>query len=346
MSNPGVISLVRKVIGGQLLKIEDNIGESIHIHFGDNLRLDLSIAEFMDFTNRMADALNRMIDIPGVNVRNLCPIYLNEQLREFADLERVEVDQVRLGRLLTEFVDEDGRKYLGPIADSRISKALRDGDTRELLQREQCNLRGETNLRRADAIFASIRDNGYPYKNRYIILHNSGYYIRDGLHRASCLLHLLGDVDVPVLRLHFREDRHSDEMMAYGFILEHVNRMGLGADGSEPRRLPRPLAECWKDALNGFLRGRKVAVKEPDDIALSLLTLLDRDIDIRCIIAKDAGQARLFGADVIVDADIDNHDVDTILVASAAFHREMCAELRDSNRQRGGRCRILDMYAV
>ncbi len=154
------------------------------------------------------------------------------------------------------------------------------------------------------------------------------------------------DVDVPVLRLHFREDRHSDEMMAYGFILEHVNRMGLGADGSEPRRLPRPLAECWKDALNGFLRGRKVAVKEPDDIALSLLTLLDRDIDIRCIIAKDAGQARLFGADVIVDADIDNHDVDTILVASAAFHREMCAELRDSNRQRGGRCRILDMYAV
>jgi hypothetical protein len=342
MSNPGVIALVHKTIGGQLLKIEDNIGESIHIHFGGNLRLDLSMAGFMDVAEQMAELLNRLVDIPGVDVRNLCPIYLNEQMREFADLERIKVDRVRLGSLLTEFTDENGCKYLGPIDQSRVSKALRDGDTRELLQREQCNLRGDTNKSRADAVFASIRDNGYPYNNEYIILHNDGHYIRDGLHRASCLLHLLGDVEVPVLRLYFRKNRHSDEEVMRHFELDNTIRKVLGRDTPEFPQLP--LAEFWKSVLSELLRGKKIAVQEKDEVALRLLALLKRDMDIRCVLARDARQTKLLGVSVITYADIGKYDVDTLFVSSAEHYDNILAEMQHANSLHDTRYWILNMH--
>jgi Cu2+-containing amine oxidase len=37
---------------GKHIKIEDNIGESIHIHIG-NYRLEMSVQEFLDFADRL-----------------------------------------------------------------------------------------------------------------------------------------------------------------------------------------------------------------------------------------------------------------------------------------------------
>ena len=49
MSNPGVIELFnfayRYRSGNHSFRIEDNIGEAIHLHL-DNIRLDLSVKEF------------------------------------------------------------------------------------------------------------------------------------------------------------------------------------------------------------------------------------------------------------------------------------------------------------
>ena len=38
MSNPGVVLLADGNIGNNYIKIEDNIGEAIHVHFGDFLK--------------------------------------------------------------------------------------------------------------------------------------------------------------------------------------------------------------------------------------------------------------------------------------------------------------------
>ena len=43
----------------QRIKIEDNVGESIHIHL-DNLRFEYSIPEFLEFSSRMKTSLEKI----------------------------------------------------------------------------------------------------------------------------------------------------------------------------------------------------------------------------------------------------------------------------------------------
>ena len=62
MSNPGVIFLntskvyVDRIICGDRLWIEDNIGEAIHIHYR-NMRFDFTIEEFLQLANAFYGSL-------------------------------------------------------------------------------------------------------------------------------------------------------------------------------------------------------------------------------------------------------------------------------------------------
>ena len=47
MSNPAVFKLAETVIGDQKIVIEDNIGESIHLHIG-LVRIDMTVKEFVE----------------------------------------------------------------------------------------------------------------------------------------------------------------------------------------------------------------------------------------------------------------------------------------------------------
>ena len=60
MSNPGVIVLDEADCKGtkfNRFQIEDNIGEAIHIHI-DNIRFDLTIDEFIEFSASIKDILS------------------------------------------------------------------------------------------------------------------------------------------------------------------------------------------------------------------------------------------------------------------------------------------------
>jgi len=52
MSNPGVIKLAYKKTKNHIVWLDDNIGESIHFHL-DNLRIDFTIDEFIEFADRV-----------------------------------------------------------------------------------------------------------------------------------------------------------------------------------------------------------------------------------------------------------------------------------------------------
>ena len=88
MSNPAVIflsilssSIPRKVLSIfqrkrlRRFQVEDNIGESIHIHF-DDLRFDLSIDEFDLFVNDFQNAFYNYIDAFDKNLKYIDPEFL------------------------------------------------------------------------------------------------------------------------------------------------------------------------------------------------------------------------------------------------------------------------------
>lgn len=219
MSNPGVIKLEKYNKGGQRFWLDDNIGESVHVHLND-LRLDLTIAEFSAFSDSLYDIINGMVQVDGFDARKFNPVFLALLLaRELPNLKRVQMDEVQLSRLLLY------KPVLGPfvrsvrLPKSKVVKAL-NGDTRENDVGRASHHINQTSAERLDAVMASVREHGYPYGDEYIVLYDDNLLIRDGQHRAACLYHLHGDIKVPVMRLYFsgRKQRGDfDRLMRYNF---------------------------------------------------------------------------------------------------------------------------------
>lgn len=207
MSNPAVIQLSSTYIGNTEVRIEDNWAESIHLHIG-MMRIDLTINEFLDIANKMEDAANELIDAENFDVHDFDPVFLSFYNSIFLDLEKVTIDKIKLGDII--ILKNQRLPYYCGLNKGRDFKAL-NGEYDELnAYKSQVNKIGESNLERLEGILNSIRENGYPYNNEYIILRNDQNVILDGQHRASCLLHLYGpDYEVPVMRFHFKNKKYN-----------------------------------------------------------------------------------------------------------------------------------------
>ena len=96
MSNPGVIKLAEATIGGENLRIEDNIGEAIHIHYG-NIRIDMTIKEFVSFADKLTDIAQNMINIPGFSIKDYDANFLTDANEILCDLVSVEFMEVSVG---------------------------------------------------------------------------------------------------------------------------------------------------------------------------------------------------------------------------------------------------------
>ena len=80
MSNFGVTYLLNKYKENNRLSIEDNIGEEIHIHFG-NMRLMLSNQEFRELAEHSLEYISDITDIPVNVLEKLEPIFLFDLCR-------------------------------------------------------------------------------------------------------------------------------------------------------------------------------------------------------------------------------------------------------------------------
>lgn len=206
MSNPAVIQLASTYIGKTEIRIEDNWAESIHFHFG-MLRIDLTIEEFLNIADKMADAANEIIGAKNFNIREFDPIFLNYYGAILADLESVTIDEAKLGELI--ILKNNKLPVYRHLDQSRDYKAL-SGNIDDLNNyTAQVNLVGQSNLERLNEILDSIKQHGYPYNNEYIVLRNEQNVLLDGQHRASCLLYLYGpQYTIPVMRFHFVDNKH------------------------------------------------------------------------------------------------------------------------------------------
>ena len=77
MSSPGVVYLSHCVIDNQDFRIEDNIGEAIHLHYG-SVRIDFTISEFLEFADKAVSLMEVVIGIDNFRTADYDPIFLSQ----------------------------------------------------------------------------------------------------------------------------------------------------------------------------------------------------------------------------------------------------------------------------
>lgn len=211
MSNPGVFELFGFQMptnsGKRSFRVEDNIGESIHIHF-DNLRLDLTVKEFLELADNMLDAINAVVDVKGFDARKQDPLFIFEIAPCLVWLREVRIENIPVKELIVDTPDENGNTVYRYIKHSRVVKAL-NGDHFEDDRRRQQNLIGQKNRQRLFSMFESVKRNGYPFNEEYITFWNDQNIVRDGQHRAGSIYFLTPDAVIPIQRWIFQDNLFS-----------------------------------------------------------------------------------------------------------------------------------------
>lgn len=190
MSNPSVITLSSLTMrNGDSFRVEDNLGECIHIHYG-NFRLDLTIAEFNLLCDDLALLLKEYIDVEGFDLDDIDSVFLDSISHTLPELERIEHSQIKLGALKV-FVKKFGLSVLRPLSASRIVRAL-EGDTDDYKSYAQENMPFASNLERLETLKDSVDSGDVPKAALKVTLFNDQDIVRDGQHRASIQLKKFG----------------------------------------------------------------------------------------------------------------------------------------------------------
>ena len=191
MSNPSVITLVnvRLPDSSKSLRIEDNLGESIHIHFGD-LRLDLSVSEFKQLSNQLC--LDRILcndENLSKSIHLLCPSFRFQVRNHLLRIKLFSPKLVSLRRL--HILRRINILNLGvltvrlPLQYSKIYQKAQKPDT-DLSNYPQENLYNQSSDQRIDRVRAYIQDLEGSQCSPIVIDQNNT--ILDGQHRAAVLL--------------------------------------------------------------------------------------------------------------------------------------------------------------
>ena len=212
MSNPAVYVLGETEINGNKIRIEDNLGEAIHVHIG-NFRISLSISEFNEIVNQFELATNTLLGLKGLSLNMFDKNALDwDWLHRYEKIEKIELVNVKIKDLLTKnesSVSSEIQEIVS-VSKSRQYKALCH-DCTELERYVERNNPGRSNLERLDSVLHCIKKNGYPYDNKYILV-NQYNQIYDGDHRAACLLKLLGEeTSIPVCKITFSGEKSIEE---------------------------------------------------------------------------------------------------------------------------------------
>lgn len=211
MSNPAVIILSNTDIGFGYLRIEDNIGESIHIHL-DQFRMDLSVSQFLLLSDSIYDILLTLLEaLPGADsLRNIDRAFLSEISYALPALTHLESKQCRVDELEV-FTGSAKFPRLSKLTGSEVFSFLDKSNPTAYLERAQTNPAGFSNEARITSLMShynSLSDSEQTVFLSGIVCFNDQNIIRDGQHRA-CLRYLHGSVDTEVIQMHFEGEKFS-----------------------------------------------------------------------------------------------------------------------------------------
>jgi len=214
MSNPAVITLVDASSKKGKFKrfvIEDNIGESIHLHI-DNMRVDFTIKEFLEFSSMIRESLAELDILKPYSIDNFDEHFINECAPFLSQLKEIKIEEIQLSKLQC-IVHSNYKTDLNLVKLAPISKIAAfdylNGKKSDFLNYNQFNYNSINNESRLNQTLESIKTNGYPFKEKYIVLFEGQDIIRDGQHRAAILAHLHGlDYKIKVMRFYFNGNRN------------------------------------------------------------------------------------------------------------------------------------------
>lgn len=214
MSNPGVKCLASYKDRNHYMSIEDNIGESIHIHY-DDIRIDLTIRDFFKLVDKLNDILNKLVDVDDFRIQDYDPIFMDHMSRYIVDLEKIEITEINTSDINVLTKNIIGMPVVKNIMYSRVMKAL-NGDSSENNRYIQENIFGQDNSKRLNLNYCYVKDLKIDslIKPR-VVFFNDNNIIKDGQHRVCCFLNLYNESVIPIVRMYFKDNMHNFTWKSY-----------------------------------------------------------------------------------------------------------------------------------
>ena len=198
MSNPAVFELASANIGGQKVCIEDNIGESIHLHIG-LVRFDMTVKEFQT----AATTLQKILNIVTPNFFDIThyDAYFIERIAEnLKNISAVEEILLPISELKICFEGNNGKFISARVTESPYFKYYGG----EKINLELFENRGnifQSNSERADKVLIGVKSN--PVES-FKLCADTENRILDGCLTAAAMAYFYGETQkVRVNRFHF-----------------------------------------------------------------------------------------------------------------------------------------------
>lgn len=234
MSNPAVIVLSSGKIGRYNVAIEDNVGEAIHLHI-DDIRIDFSYKEFKKLVTGAKRVIAEITSVEGFNCDDYDPVFLSSISKYLISLDKVERTKIMLEDIMVNQPKFFRHINPQPLQSSKNFKALH-GDYKQINEYNSFDHIGQTGLERLEDIKESIDKNGYPHKGMLLVFFNDSNMIRDGQHRACVLLEKYGNIEIPIIRLYFKNDllgfknqqkRHYRKLRDYRYAINYLKTRAI-----------------------------------------------------------------------------------------------------------------------
>lgn len=207
MSNPAVYLLADTKIRGSVIRIEDNLGEAIHIHIGD-IRLSITISDFEAIYDCTKEVAQYLFELKGLDWKYIDEGSLDwDWISRYQNIEKLEISHKKLKDLYTiKRINNDiNKQMIVPISKSIFVEKLKNKKI-SINNYAECNMYGVDPDERLEFIKEKICKTGYPYDNKYILINSLGQ-IYDGDHRAAVLYYMYGgEYEIPVLEMKYKDE--------------------------------------------------------------------------------------------------------------------------------------------
>ncbi|MDY0193537.1 MAG: hypothetical protein RBR93_08420 [Aliarcobacter butzleri] len=190
-------------------EIFHNNKDKVIILRSETFSFSIEIDDFLAIVKRFERELDEIVDFHGFSRKDFDIIFLHSCAEKLLNVKKIIIEEICFndlrGRVHSKFGYDESIQHIVPLNDVPAYKYL-VGDKDAFLNYKQYNYLTINNKTRLDKALKSIKKNGYPLENKYIILFDDNS-IRDGLHRAAILAYLYGfDKKMPVMRILFNNE--------------------------------------------------------------------------------------------------------------------------------------------
>lgn len=294
MSNPGVIKLASNNNYNHHLWVDDNIGESIHIHY-DQFRIEMSIQEFERTCDDVEKVVEELIEIEGFDFKEFDKRFLESIGNINGKIKKVTTKSYKLSELL---VPDDDK--ICKLSECNRVKALSGIININETTPRNSNFYTQKNGDRLEKVSKFIQAKQYPDETGYIVVSKKEKIIIDGWHRAACLFFFYGDMEVDVKEFDIDERIISKNYFPID-IIPQKSRIILYGAGLNGRRLRNQIDDkyelvAWVDSNYEQLKNENRELTSVEDglnkkFDYILITIMNEDIskEIRKTLVEEKG---------------------------------------------------------